>query len=221
MGDDSLIIAVDGPAGSGKSTLAKKIANILEIEYIDTGAMYRALTLKVIEAGIHPMHEEEVLKLLNNTTISFKNNHIYLDGIMVDDKIRENIINKKVSDIAKISKVREEMVNIQKELARSNNVIMDGRDIGTVVLPDANFKFFITASVEERARRRYRELIERGERNITYQETLQDIENRDRIDSTRKVSPLLKSSDSYEIDTTDKTIDQSVEEILNIIRGGK
>ncbi|NLJ79078.1 MAG: (d)CMP kinase [Tissierellia bacterium] len=216
-----LIIAVDGPAGSGKSTLARKIADILGMEYIDTGAMYRALTLKVIEEGIDPTDEDDVLGLLEETTITYENNYIYLDGLEVDKKIRENIINKHVSDIAKIEGVRIKMVELQRELARSDNVIMDGRDIGTVVLPDANFKFFIVASVEERARRRYRELVDRGEPDITYQGILQGIKDRDRLDSTRQVAPLYKSPDAYEIDTTSKTVDESVTEILNIIRGGK
>ncbi len=220
METDRLVIAVDGPAGSGKSTIAKRIADILRLEYIDTGAMYRALTLKVINEGIDSKDTESILELLQTTSIYFKDNHIYLDGIMVDDKIRKNIINKNVSNVAKIKKVREKMVEIQQKLSKSSNIIMDGRDIGTVVLPRANFKFFIIASVEERARRRYKELIEKGEKDISYNQILTEIKRRDKLDSTRKISPLRKSPESYEIDTTNKTIDQSINEIIDIIKGG-
>lgn len=220
METDRLVIAVDGPAGSGKSTIAKRIADILGLEYIDTGAMYRALTLKVINEGIDSKDTESILELLQTTSIYFKDNHIYLDGIMVDDKIRKNIINKNVSNVAKIKKVREKMVEIQQKLSKSSNIIMDGRDIGTVVLPRANFKFFIIASVEERARRRYKELIEKGEKDISFNQILTEIKRRDKLDSTRKISPLRKSPESYEIDTTNKTIDQSINEIIDIIKGG-
>lgn len=159
-----LIIAVDGPAGAGKSTIAKRIAEILELEYIDTGAMYRALTLKVIRAGIDPEDTENILKLMETTSIYFKDNHIYLDGTTVDNEIRKKIVNNNVSVISKIKEVRENMVHLQRSLAESSNLIMDGRDIGTVVLPNANYKFFITASIEERGRRRYKELLEKEEK---------------------------------------------------------
>ncbi|NMB27138.1 MAG: (d)CMP kinase [Tissierellia bacterium] len=219
MSGDKLIIAVDGPAGAGKSTIAKKIAKILEIEYIDTGAMYRALTLKVIKNGIDSKDSESILKLMESTSICFKDNKIYLDGTRVDKEIRENIINNNVSNVAKIREVREEMVSMQRELSKSNNIIMDGRDIGTVVLPNANFKFFITASVEERAKRRHKELIEKGEKNISYKQVLAEIQKRDKIDSTREVAPLRKSFDSYEIDTTNKTVEECVDEIITIMGG--
>ena len=219
MSGDKLIIAVDGPTGAGKSTIAKKIAKILEIEYIDTGAMYRALTLKVIKNGIDSKDSESILKLMESTSICFKDNKIYLDGTRVDKEIRENIINNNVSNVAKIREVREEMVSMQRELSKSNNIIMDGRDIGTVVLPNANFKFFITASVEERAKRRHKELIEKGEKNISYKQVLAEIQKRDKIDSTREVAPLRKSFDSYEIDTTNKTVEECVDEIITIMGG--
>ncbi|CCQ92676.1 Cytidylate kinase [[Clostridium] ultunense Esp] len=215
-----LIIAVDGPAGAGKSTIAKRIAEILELEYIDTGAMYRALTLKVIRAGIDPEDTENILKLMETTSIYFKDNHIYLDGTTVDNEIRKKIVNNNVSVISKIKEVRENMVHLQRSLAESSNLIMDGRDIGTVVLPNANYKFFITASIEERGRRRYKELLEKEEKNISYEQILTEIKNRDRIDSTRKIAPLKKSLDAYEIDTTEKTVEECVEEILRIIEGG-
>lgn len=215
---ERLVIAIDGPAGAGKSTIAKKIAKILKLEYIDTGAMYRALTLKAIEEGVDPEDTEAILELIESISIYFKDNHIYLDGTRVDEEIRQNIVSRNVSKIAKIKEVREKMVELQRELAKSGSVIMDGRDIGTVVLPDANYKFFVTASVEERARRRYKELIESNQK-VTYDQVLSQIKERDRIDSTREISPLQKSPDAYEIDTTNKTIEQCVDEIVDIIEG--
>ncbi len=219
MGSKRLVIAIDGPAGSGKSTIAKKVADILGIEYIDTGAMYRAFTLKVLKSNIDINNVQQIVKLLDSTRIEFKNRHIYLDGIRVDEDIRDNSISNNVSNIAKIKEVREKMVEIQQELAKSNNVIMDGRDIGTVVLPNANYKFFVTASVEERARRRYKELLLKNADNITYEQILEEIKKRDEIDSNRKISPLRKSPDAYVIDTTNKTIDESVQEVISIIEG--
>ncbi|HEY8361389.1 MAG TPA: (d)CMP kinase [Tissierellaceae bacterium] len=219
MLNKKISIAIDGPAGAGKSTIAKKLAEILSIEYIDTGAMYRAITLKVLNEGLDPKSEEDVKAVLERTTIDFRNNHIYLDNKNVDKEIRENRVSKNVSYIAKIKEVREALVRIQQNLARTKSVIMDGRDIGTVVLPNADYKFFIVASVEERARRRYKELLEKGEKNISYEEIKREIEMRDKIDSTRDVSPLVKSEDAYLLDTTGKTVDECVEEILSIIKG--
>ena len=181
--------------------------------------MYRAFTLKVLNSNIDINNLDEILKLLDTTTIEFKNRHIYLDGTRVDEEIRNNIISNNVSQIAKIKEVREKMVELQQKLAISNNVIMDGRDIGTVVLPNANYKFFLTASVEERAKRRYKELIQKGISNITYEQILEEIKKRDEIDSNREVSPLRKSQDAYVIDTTNKTIDETVQEIISIIEG--
>lgn len=219
MKSKKLVIAVDGPAGAGKSTIAKEVAKKLNIEYIDTGAMYRALTLKVVRSNIEMNNIEEILKIMESTSIQFINNHIYLDGTRVDEEIRENVINTKVSFIAKIKEVRLMMIQFQRKMSESTDVIMDGRDIGTVVLPNANYKFFITASIEERAMRRYKELIEKNNKNITYEQVLEEIKERDRIDSTREIAPLRKSPDAYEIDTTDKTIEECVDEIINIIEG--
>lgn len=218
MLDKNITIAIDGPAGAGKSTIAKKVAEVLSIEYMDTGAMYRALTLKVLNLGLDPKSPNDVIEVMKNTSIDFKDNHIYLDDINVDKQIRGNIINKNVSFVAQIKEVREGMVKIQQELASTKSVIMDGRDIGTVVLPNADYKFFLTASVEERARRRYKELLEKGEKEISYEQIKKEIENRDRIDSTREVSPLIESKDSYRLDTTNKTIDECIEEIIAIVK---
>lgn len=213
-------VAIDGPAGAGKSTVAKLLAKELNIEYIDTGAMYRALTLKVLNNNLNPMNPDEVIEILNDTDIDFIDNHIYLDGVVVDKEIRENRINKNVSYIAVIKEVREKMVKLQQGMASRKSVVMDGRDIATVVLPNAEFKFFITASVEERGRRRYKELLEKGERNISLDSIIADIERRDKIDSSREIAPLKIAPDSILVDTTDKTIAETLELIVSIIKEG-
>lgn len=218
MENDRLVIAIDGPAGSGKSTIAKKVSQVLKIEYIDTGAMYRALTLKILKLNININNLKEVLEILKDTSIKFENNHIYLDGIIVDKDIRKNIINNNVSEVSKIKEIRQHMVKIQQELAKHNNVIMDGRDIGTVVFPNANYKFFLTAKSEERAKRRHKQLLKKNE-IITYEQVLEEIKERDKIDSTREIAPLIKSPDAYEIDTTNKTIKETVNNVLAIIEG--
>lgn len=220
MKKDIFSIAIDGPAGAGKSTIAKIAAQRLKIEYIDTGAMYRALTLKVLRGNIDPQNTFEIIRLMETTDIDFINNHIYLDREMVDDKIRDNIISKNVSYIAVIKEVREKMVFFQKKMATTKSVIMDGRDITTVVLPNADFKFFVTASVEIRSRRRFKELVEKGEENISLEQIMIDIEKRDDIDSNREIAPLTKTDDSYLLDTTDKTIEECVEIIVSLVRGG-
>ncbi len=214
-------IAVDGPAGAGKSTIAKRASEVLKIEYIDTGAMYRALTYKVLEKKIDPKDTENVIEILNKTNIDFIDNHIYLDGLKVDKEIRDNKVSSNSSYIAIIKEVRERMVFIQQEMAKEKSVIMDGRDITTVVLPNADYKFFITATVEERSKRRYKELIEKGESNITLEKIIEDIKRRDKIDSNREIAPLTKTEDSYLIDTTDKSIEECVNIIVSMVKGGK
>lgn len=213
-------VAIDGPAASGKSTMAKIISKKLNLEYIDTGAMYRALTLKVLNENISFSATPLIIQLSENTIIDFQDNHIYLDGKKVDKEIRRNIINQKVSEVAKIGQVRKHMVKKQQNIAMRKDVIMDGRDIGSIVLPNAEYKFFIWASLEERAKRRYLELKEKGEKDINLNQIKEEIKIRDEIDSTRKVGPLIKSPDAYTINTTEKTIEESVQEILDIIKEG-
>lgn len=219
MRNKKYAIAIDGPAGAGKSTVAKKIANILNLEYIDTGAMYRALTLKVIRENKDPKNAAQVIDILKDTHIEFNNNHIYLDGEIVDKEIRENNINKNVSHIAIIKEVREKMVLLQQEMAKTKSVIMDGRDISTVVLTNAEYKFFITASAKERATRRYKELIENGEKDITLEQIIEEIEKRDNIDSNREVAPLKMSQDAILINTDNLSIDEVISKIIDIVKG--
>ncbi|MDX9917678.1 MAG: (d)CMP kinase [Gudongella sp.] len=212
-------IAIDGPAGAGKSTVAKIIASQLGFEYVDTGAMYRALTLKVLELGEDPKDEKVVLKILDNSIIDFKDNRIYLDDVPVDEAIRENRISTNVSYIASFKGVREKMVCIQQNMSKSKSVVMDGRDITTVVLPDADYKFFITATAEERGRRRYLELLEKGVTDITLEGVVEEIKRRDEIDSTRVESPLTLTDDSVLVDTTDMSIDEAVNYVISIVKG--
>lgn len=218
---DLCSIAIDGPAGAGKSTVAKIVAEKLGFEYVDTGAMYRAYTLKVLNMNLDPENRDHVLSILEDTDIDFMENHIYLDGNKVDDEIRDNKVSKQVSYIASIKEVRKKMVEIQQLIAKKRSVVMDGRDITTVVLPKANFKFFVTASVEERGRRRFLELQSKGIKDITLEEIIGDIARRDSIDSNREESPLTLTEDSVLVDTTSLTIEESVDRIISIVKEGR
>ena len=209
-----MIIAIDGPAGSGKSTIAKLIAEDLGLVYLDTGAMYRLVTLKALNEGILGDFEK-IKKMLNNLNIDIKENGFYLDNVDVSDEIRKPIVSENVSDIAAIREVREKMVDLQRKFSESKNVILDGRDIGTVVFPNADVKIFLIADAKERSNRRYRELVAKGE-NVKIEEIYENILKRDEIDSTRKESPLKKAEDAIEVDTTSKNIEEVKNEILNI-----
>ena len=211
-----MIIAIDGPAGSGKSTIAKLIAEDLELVYLDTGAMYRLVTLKALNDGILG-NLDKIIKMLDNLNIDIKENGFYLDDIDVSEEIRKPVVSENVSDIAAIREVREKMVDLQRKFSESKNVILDGRDIGTVVFPNADVKIFLVADAKERANRRYNELVAKGE-DVRIEEIYENILKRDEIDSTRKESPLKKADNAIEVDTTSKNIEEVKNEILNIIR---
>jgi len=215
-------IAIDGPAGAGKSTIAKIIAESLKITYLDTGAMYRAVALKAIRNGIDTKDEDSLVKMLEDTDISIsyeQNNQIvYLDGEDVTKQIRTPDVSIGASNVAVVPQVRIKMVELQRKIAEERSVVMDGRDIGTYVLPNADVKIFLTASVEVRARRRYNELLEKGTNNISYDDVLKDVIYRDKNDSSRDFAPLKKAEDAIEIDTTELNIDEVVEKIKNIIK---
>lgn len=211
-----MIIAIDGPAGSGKSTIAKLIAEDLGLVYLDTGAMYRLVTLKALNDGILD-DLEKIIKMLDNLSIDIKENGFYLDDTDVSEEIRKPVVSENVSDIAAIREVREKMVDLQRKFSESKNVILDGRDIGTVVFPNADVKIFLIADAKERANRRYKELVAKGE-NIRMEEIYENILKRDEIDSTRKESPLKKANDAIEVDTTSKNIEEVKNEILYIIK---
>ncbi|MCL1809009.1 MAG: (d)CMP kinase [Clostridiales bacterium] len=212
-------VAVDGPGGAGKSTAAKNVAKELGIDYVDTGAMYRAVACKMKEKGI-PAEGGDILDgMLAETEIDFAGGDVLLDGRVVSGLIRTPEMSKLASDCSAIFAVREKLVALQKEMGRRKSIVMDGRDIGTNVLPDAEFKFFLTAKVEERAKRRYSELLAKGQ-EAPFEEVLRDMAQRDRNDSTRELNPLKKADDAIEVDTTDMTIEEVSEYLISVIKGG-
>ena len=214
--DRILRIAVDGPSGAGKSTIAKAVAKKLDIDYIDTGAMYRAVGYKMLQEGVALTDIEGLQAMLDDTEIDFSQGNIYLDGVIVNDYIRTPEISKQASDCSDIGIVRKKLVDLQQKMGESKSVIMDGRDIGTVVFPDAEYKFYVTASAEERARRRHEELIAKGQ-DVNYDQVLIDINTRDHNDSTREITPLRKADDAVEVDTTSMNIEQVVGHICDLM----
>ena len=210
-------IAIDGPAAAGKSTIAKIIAKNLGFEYLDTGAMYRAATVKALRLGID-IYDESQYDYILSTAIDFIDGEIYLDGENVNEEIRTLEVSNNVSVVCKWKIVRDRMVELQQKIAESKNIIMDGRDIGTVVLPNANLKIFMIASAEERARRRMKERELKGNNTQTLEETIQEICERDRKDSTREINPLRKADDAVEIDSSLLSIDEVVNMITQLVR---
>ena len=216
-------VAIDGPASAGKSTVAKIIAKKLSFVYIDTGAMYRACTVIARNHGLDYGDEAGILKAIDKDGIELKSEHgeqkVYSDGKDISLEIRTPEISANVSQVSALAGVREKMVDLQRKMAGQTNVIMDGRDIGTTVLPNAEVKIFLVASAKSRAERRLLDFKERGiKTNQTVEEIEKDISARDYKDSHRKISPLKKADDAIEIDTTSMTIDQVVDEILNKIK---
>jgi cytidylate kinase len=216
-----MIVAIDGPAGAGKSTIAKIIAQRMGFLYIDTGSMYRALTLKVLESGVDIADAPRIIELAKNSSIDLVNEpngalKVFLDGRDVSSLIREPRITRVVSDIAKIKEVREVMVKLQRRMGKVRNSVLDGRDIGTVVFPDADKKFFIDANPQERVKRRHKELIGLGQK-VSPEEVCMDLANGYKIDSTRAVGPLKKAEDAIYIDTSDLNIEQVVGKVLEYL----
>lgn len=211
-------IAIDGPSASGKSTVAKIIASKLNFIYVDTGAMYRAFTYAVLRAGLDPTNEQVAETLIGKIDISFNDeNHILLDGIDVSKEVRDNDVANNVSYIASYKNVRLFLVDLQRKIADNKNVVMDGRDIGTYVLSNADLKIYQIASAEERAKRRYKENLERGLKT-SYQECLDNVNKRDYIDSHRAFCPLHPAEDSIEINTTNMSIEEVVDAIVNLAK---
>lgn len=209
-------VAIDGPAGAGKSTIAKIIGEKFNLMYINTGSMYRAVTLRSLEKEIEANDVKSVCKLVSSLDMHFKNDRLILNGEDVNDLITTPRISNNVSAYASIKEVRQNLVAVMQKMAKQYDVIMDGRDIGTVVLKDATFKFFLTATPEERADRRYNELKNKGI-DVNYEEILNDIIKRDYIDSHREVDPLRKADDAIEINTTGLNINEVVDKIASVM----
>ena len=213
-----MIIAIDGPSASGKSTTAKGIANELKILHIDTGAMYRAITYGLKNDRIIYKNREVLSNYLKGVEVSFNDqNEVCFNGICISKDIRTKAVTEIVSHISALDLVRKKMVLSQRKIAKDRDCILDGRDIGSVVFPNAEYKFFLDAKIEDRALRRLREFSMSGEK-ITYQEVIDQLKKRDLLDSTRKISPLIKSKDSILIDTSKLTIEQQIDKIISFIK---
>lgn len=215
-------IALDGPSGSGKSTIAKRLSKELDILYLDTGAMYRATALKALKCGIDSFDAVGVGSFIDDIDLQIKyvdgTQHTILDGEDVSEKIREPHVSMAASNISSLKSVRLKMVEMQRQIASGTSCVLDGRDIGSYVLPDADFKFYITASVEERAQRRFKQLAEKGH-NVDFEMLKAEIEQRDYNDKNRDFSPLKKADDAIEIDTSDMTIDEVCNTVLSYVKG--
>lgn len=217
-------IAIDGPAGAGKSTLARQVAAALGYLYVDTGAIYRTLGLAALRRGVDPQDGAAVVALLEDCAIDLRHGgdgmqRMYLNGEDVSQAIRLPEVSRYASGVSAIPEVRAHLMDMQRDLARRNDVVMDGRDIGTVVLPAADVKVFLTASPEERARRRWEELQQRGTPEA-YEEVLKDLVERDAKDSGRAAAPLRRAEDAVEVDTTGCSLEESLERLLSVIRAG-
>ena len=213
---NKLSVAIDGPAGAGKSTIAKIVADKLDLMYINTGAMYRAVTVKALEKNIAFTEIDKLMEMINTMDIYFENDDLFLNGENINYQITHPNISKRVSEYASVREIRVKLVEQMRKMSEKYNVIMDGRDIGTVVLKDAPYKFFLTASATERADRRFKELTGKG-LEVNYDEILEDIIKRDEYDTNREVDPLRKADDALEVDTTGLNIQEVVSEILKNI----
>ena len=214
------VIAIDGPAGSGKSTTAKLVAKKLNFLYLDTGAMYRAITLKALENGLDVNDEEKLEKLAKNSVISFRNEadirKIFLDGKDVTEKIREPLVDRNVSFVSVHKRVRKILVEKQKEIGRKNDLVAEGRDTTTVVFPHA-FKIYLDAALKERAKRRLLELKDKGVQT-SLEEQIEEITKRDKLDSEREASPLCRDKDAVVVDTTHLTIEEQVNKVIELYK---
>ena len=215
-------VAADGPAGSGKSTITKMVAKSLGFNYVDTGAMYRALTFNFLSNGLDELEEEKIKELLSKTDFKVEYvdgiQYVYVNDVEVSDKIRTAEVSKFTSLFAKSPAVRDFLIDTQRNLANTNNIIMDGRDIASVVLPNADVKIFLTASVEERARRRVLDFERQGIENVDFEKVKEDIKARDWQDENRDIAPLVKVDSATLLDTTSLTIDEVVEKMAELVK---
>ena len=215
-------VAVDGPAGSGKSTITKMVAKSLGFNYVDTGAMYRALTYNFLSNGLDELEEEKIKELLSKTEFRVEYvdgiQYVYVNDVEVSDKIRTAEVSKYTSLFAKSPAIRDFLIDTQRNLANTNNIIMDGRDIASVVLPNADVKIFLTASVEERARRRVLDFERQGIENVDFEKVKEDIKARDWQDENRDIAPLVKVDSATLLDTTSLTIDEVVKKMTELVK---
>jgi cytidylate kinase len=221
-----ITIAIDGFSSTGKSTLAKQLANKLQYVYVDTGAMYRAVALFAMQQKmitVDYFKKEKLIENIDKINIHFVFNEnvgfaeVFLNGVNVEDKIRTLEVSQFVSKVATVSEIRTKLVEQQQEMGKNKGIVMDGRDIGTVVFPDADLKFFMTANSDIRAKRRYKELIDKGDKNISYARVLKNVESRDYIDSTREDSPLIRANGAIEIDNSDMGLKEQFERVYSLV----
>ena len=212
-----LRVAIDGPGGTGKSTIAKAAAERLGLEYIDTGAMYRSIALKSLRMGVDAEDEPAVISMLADTVIDFNDNRVYIDGEDVSALIRTNEISMAASTISKLGPVRAKVDEVSRRLAATKSVVMEGRDIGTAVIPEAEVKIFMTADPEIRAKRRYNQLMEQG-KPADIEEIKADIEKRDYQDSHREINPLKQAEDAVYMDTSDMSIEENIDAVCDLIK---
>lgn len=214
------IVAIDGEAGSGKSTVAKEIASRLNFTYVDTGAMFRCVTLELINNNITINETDKINEVLSNISISLKNEgnvqRVFLNDKDVTEKIRTKEVDDKVAEFAAVGVIREKLKELQQQMGKEGNIIMEGRDIGTVIFPNADVKIYIEVSEEERANRRYKQNLEKGI-NTPYEQILENIRKRHKLETEREIAPLVKAEDAILIDTTNMTQDESIDKIIDII----
>lgn len=217
----AFVVAIDGPAGTGKGTVTKIISKNLGLVNIDTGAMYRCVTLEALRKSIEPVECDELLEILENIDIQLKQNcetqEVWLNGENVSNQIRTPEVDKEVAKFAALKCVRDKMTPLQRKMSENGNIIMEGRDIGTAVFPDADVKIYLDCSVEERANRRYKQNLEKGI-SCTYNEVLESIKQRHKLETEREINPLRKAEDAILVDSTNLTIEEVVEKIEKIIR---
>jgi cytidylate kinase len=221
---EPIVIAIDGPAGAGKSTVARKLAERLGLDYVDSGATYRAAALRVLDSGVSPDDANAVIELIGRTSIGFRTNgtrsQVLLEAQDVTEKIRTPAVTLAAAQVSRLPEVRQKLILLQRDLARGRGVVMEGRDIGTVVFPHAALKIFLKADPAERARRRLRDDEKRG-REATLEQTAYEIGRRDQLDAERKISPLVPATDAVQIDSTDLNADEVVDRIIGLARERK